>query len=207
MHTIYILSLLCVLALLARSAPLQKCSGKIGLPMENSEFQKTVKNCSSLVYKVQCDIPEVKKSWALSLDSSAPNLEYIVSTLGIPPSPTLMALSADFDMELCLNRMYEGLQLYQDLLSAIRDRISNPEKVTDLLIDIRDLLTHVLKMQELAQLKQGVQYGGSGLSSRLTKEYEVQVAADVVLSQLLSFSQDVYRSLRNIGLAKSAARC
>ncbi|KAG9343810.1 hypothetical protein JZ751_013191 [Albula glossodonta] len=130
----------------------------------------------------------------------------MMTALGIPSAPTLMAISADFTIEMSLNRMSEGLQLYQDLLSTVRNRVSTPEKLDDLLADIRDLLSQVLQMRELAQLEAGAQYGGSGLAAQLAGEYEVKVATHLALTQLQSFSQDMFRSLRNISRAKLVAR-
>ncbi|XP_061079125.1 uncharacterized protein LOC133113967 [Conger conger] len=213
MHTIYILSLHFVLALLAHSAPLPECSGKAGPLMDSQEFEKIVMASSSLVSKVRSDIEGVRKSCvpeAFKWDSPTQNLQYMKSVLGIPPSPILKSLSNDFTMELCLNHISEGLQLHQDLLTSIRDRISKPEKMTELLADIRDLLAQVVKMRELAQLGAGEQYGGSGLSAQLTEVYKVQAAAHITLDQLDSFSQHVFRSLRNIrtvAQAKPAASC
>ncbi|KAJ8251873.1 hypothetical protein GJAV_G00226380 [Gymnothorax javanicus] len=206
MHTIYILSLHFTLALLTRAAPLPVCSGKTGLLMANSDFQKLVKNTSSLVNKILGDIPGVHKSCvsseAFSLDSSNENLQYMETVLGIPRPPILKELSADFTMDLCLNNMRKGLLLYQDLLSTIRQRVASSDKVNELHANVRDLLVLVNKMRDLSQLDEGEQYGGSGLAARLTGEYEVQVASHLVLHDLRSFARDLYRSLRNIDQTK-----
>ncbi|XP_036408789.1 granulocyte colony-stimulating factor-like [Megalops cyprinoides] len=212
MNTFNIIFLHSTLYLLASSAPLPEYSGELGLFMEDPEFHRAMERSKSLVNKLLSEIPAVHKSCvsseALTLDPSGDqkNLQYMVTSLGIPPAPVLRALSADFTMEMCLNRMSEGLHLYQNLLSVVHDRISTPEKVTELLADIRDLLAQVQKMRELGQLESGVQYGGSGLGARLTGDYEVQVATHVTLTHLRAFAQDLFRSLRNVARSKPGLR-
>ncbi|KAJ8404367.1 hypothetical protein AAFF_G00341400 [Aldrovandia affinis] len=197
---------LCALVLLVRAAPLPEYSGSL---TENPEFHKAVKESNNLINKILHEIPAVHKSCvnseALTLDpSGGQNLMYIVTSLGIPSAPELMGLSNEFTMEMCLNRMSEGLQLYQDLLSTVRDHVSTPEKVTDLRAAVTDLLEKVLQMRELAQLENGVQYEGTDLAARLTGPYEVMVATNVTLTELRSFTEHVSRSLGNIVRAKPA---
>lgn len=63
-----------------------------------------------------------------------------------------------------------------------------------------------VQIQELSQVSiLEAQTDVSGLSSRLTGDYEVQVATHVTLAHLRSFSQDAFRSLRNIGQTRSSS--
>uniref|UniRef100_A0A674DIF2 Granulocyte colony-stimulating factor n=1 Tax=Salmo trutta TaxID=8032 RepID=A0A674DIF2_SALTR len=99
--------------------------------------------------------------------------------------------------EVCLSSMSAGLQLYQDVLGELKERMTT-DKVTGLLADIRDLLAQVNKMQEPGQMSSVSQYEGSGLASRLPGDYEVQVATHFTLLQLRDFTQNLKRSLRNV---------
>ncbi|KAG7492370.1 hypothetical protein MATL_G00013490 [Megalops atlanticus] len=176
--------------------------------MEDPNFHRAVERSQSLVNKVLNDIPEAhkscvrSKSLTLQPSSESKNLQYMESSLGIPRAPTLKGLSDEFRLEMCLDRMSEGLQMYQDLLGVLSDRVSTPERLTELRADITDLLAQVVKMREMAHLETGVKYAGSGLASRLTGDYEMQVATHLILVQLQDFTRDIFRSLRNMGETK-----
>lgn len=94
--------------------------------------------------------------------------------------------------------MSAGSQLYQGLLGVLSDKLSG---LNDLKADLRDLLTHITKMKEAAQLDGSVsdQNQIPDLASRLHGNYEVQVAIHVTLTQLQSFCHDLIRSLRATG--------
>ncbi|KAJ8414467.1 hypothetical protein AAFF_G00053370 [Aldrovandia affinis] len=176
--------------------------------MEESAFHRVVERSQSLVNKILNNIPEAhkfcvsSKSLTLHPSSESKKLQYMESSLGIPRAPTLKGLSAEFTLEMCLNRISEGLQMYQDLLGALCDRVSTPKKLEELQDDIRDLLVQITQMYELGQFEARVRYEGSGLASRLTGDFEVQVAAHLSLVQLQDFAQDIFRSLRNMAQTK-----
>ncbi|KAJ8345618.1 hypothetical protein SKAU_G00298110 [Synaphobranchus kaupii] len=196
-----VLFLHCALALLARAAPRPACS----------EFHSTVNAGMTMVKRVLLSIPDVHKSCItskeLTLGSPTKDLQYLQSELMIPTSPSFKSLSTEFTMELSLDHMYQGLQLYQDLLSTVRHRLPNPDKLTELLAVINDLLAQVLKIRELAQLETVTQYQGSGLSARLNSDFQAEIATHITLEQLTSFSQHVVRSLRKISHSKLAVWC
>nr|XP_006638329.2 PREDICTED: uncharacterized protein LOC102689744 [Lepisosteus oculatus] len=202
MNSLYTLSMHFCLALLACAHPLPEYSGEIGLVMEDPEFQKVVSQSWSLVKKIQDDIPEVTKALALP-DYKDIDLQMMAAQLGIPSAPVLKALTTEFTLETSLTRMTEGLQMFQHLLTIVRDHSVAPEKLDILLADIRDLMTQNYKVSQLAQLEINVvQYVDSGLAARLAGEFEKRVAAHIVLANLRAFAQDVHRSLRHMS-AKS----
>lgn len=47
---------------------------------------------------------------------------------------------------MCLDRMAEGLEMYQELLKAVGDRASSPEKLRDLQADVKDLSAQIHKV-------------------------------------------------------------
>lgn len=59
----------------------------------------------------------------------------------------------------------------------------------------------MLKAVQVAESPLAVQPTATSLASRLTGDYEVQVATHLTLVQLQSFGQDIVRSLRNIAQA------
>nr|XP_023676572.1 granulocyte colony-stimulating factor isoform X2 [Paramormyrops kingsleyae] len=172
--------------------------------MEGAGFKRALEHSQSLVNKILGDIPAAHKAsvnsetLTLQPNSEPKNLDYMVTVLAIPSAPTLKAISADFTVEMCLDRMAEGLEMYQDLLKAVGDRASSPEKLRDLQADVKDLSAQIHKMHQLAGMESTAQYKGSGLDSRLTGDYEVQVATHLTLAQLRDFTQDIFRSLRNM---------
>ncbi|XP_063077317.1 colony stimulating factor 3 (granulocyte) a isoform X2 [Engraulis encrasicolus] len=144
---------------------------------------------------------EVAMTEGMTLDPAegSVNLEYMEALLEIPSAPKLQPLAPDFTLETCLNHMSAGLRLYSGLLQVVGARLSSPLPLSQLHADIKDLKAQVHKIQELSRVSSvEAQMDVSGVSSHLTGDYEVQLAAHVVLSHLRSFTQDTYRSLRNI---------
>ncbi|XP_019901970.2 colony stimulating factor 3 (granulocyte) a isoform X2 [Esox lucius] len=188
------------------SAPLMEYSGETGQLVEDPEFHIFVENSQNLIKKVLEAIPGTHKSCihseTLILNSTTENrkLQYMATNLGIPSAPTLKALAEDFTLETCLRHMSEGLQLHQDLLKAVQPRLANTENLTALMTDIRDLGIQINKMLRAVQAEVTLQPTVTSLASRLTGDYQVQVAAHLTLVQLQSFGQDIVRSLRNIAL-------
>ncbi|XP_041939112.1 colony stimulating factor 3 (granulocyte) b isoform X2 [Alosa sapidissima] len=141
--------------------------------MSDSELSRVMEGAKSLVRKVLSDIPVVHES--------------CVST-----------------QEMSLNHMAEGLRMYSGLLQVVSGRVASSQTVADLRADINDLQAQVQKIQVLSHVSSvEAQTDVSGLSSRLTSDYEVQVATHVILAHLRSFSQDAFRSLRNIAHTSS----
>ncbi|KAM9394368.1 uncharacterized protein KZ484_005425 isoform 2-T2 [Pholidichthys leucotaenia] len=163
-----------------------------------------------LVEKLLEDIPTLHaasiNTEGLTLDSSShtANLQIMVTSLGIPASPVLKPLSERFTLDMCVSRMLVGSHLYQRLLGVLSDKLSG---LKDLSADLRDLVTHLTKMKEAAQLSTDPsdQNQTLDLASRLPGDYEVQVAAHVTLTQLRSFCHDLIRSLRSIATYRLAA--
>uniref|UniRef100_A0A674DHG1 Uncharacterized LOC115170604 n=1 Tax=Salmo trutta TaxID=8032 RepID=A0A674DHG1_SALTR len=187
MNTLKIVGLICCSAFLVQSAHIPEKS----------------MDARSLVEKILCNIPVVHGSITTPLLQSS-NMPYqsMVTSLGIPAAPELRTVcrplnQIDFTLEVCLSSMSAGLQLYQDVLCELKERMTT-DKVTGLLADIRDLLAQVNKMQEPGQMSSVSQYGASGLASRLPGDYEVQVATHFTLLQLRDFTQNLKRSLRNV---------
>uniref|UniRef100_A0A8P4KNI3 Uncharacterized protein n=1 Tax=Dicentrarchus labrax TaxID=13489 RepID=A0A8P4KNI3_DICLA len=105
--------------------------------------------------------------------------------------------------EMSVSRMCAGSRLYQRLLGVLSDRLSG---LSDLRADLRDLLTHINKMREAAQLGAGGgvdQDHGLDLTSR--SDYDVQVAVHLTLTQLRSFCHDLIRSLRAVATYRPRA--
>uniref|UniRef100_A0A3P8SIV0 Uncharacterized protein n=1 Tax=Amphiprion percula TaxID=161767 RepID=A0A3P8SIV0_AMPPE len=185
-------------AVLVQSAP-------ISSPTDlTPAFKEAAKRAKTLVEKILRDIPTVHRNTVntegLSLDPSSQNtnLHMMVTSLGIPAAPILKPLSEHFTLDMYVSRMLVGSQLYQGLLGVLSDKLSG---LNDLRADLRDLLTHITKMKEAAQLDGNVsdQNQIPDLASRLHGNYEVQVAIHVTLTQLQSFCHDLIRSLRAAG--------
>uniref|UniRef100_A0AAZ3NSN5 Uncharacterized protein n=1 Tax=Oncorhynchus tshawytscha TaxID=74940 RepID=A0AAZ3NSN5_ONCTS len=205
-----IFAILCNMASYGQSAPILEYSGEAGQLVDDPEFNLSVENSKSLIKKVLDAIPETHTSCihseTLILNSSSENrkLQYLAINLGIPSAPTLKALTDNFTLETCLRRMSEGLQVHQDLLRAVVQHLANTERITALLTDIRDLRVQINRMLKAVQVVESpvaVQPTATSLASRLTGDYEVQVATHLTLLQLQSFGQDIVRSLRNIAQA------
>ncbi|XP_031162795.1 uncharacterized protein LOC116055135 [Sander lucioperca] len=163
-------------------------------------FTEAAERAKTLVEKILKDIPAahaaVITTEGLTLDPSAQttNLQMMMTSLGIPPAPVLKPPSESFTLDVWVSSMSAGGRLYQGLLGVLSDRLSG---LSNLHADLRDLLTHIAKMKEAAQLGDAADQNQSlDLASRLPGNYEVQVAAHLTLTQLRSFCHDLMRSLR-----------
>ncbi|TMS01764.1 colony stimulating factor 3 (granulocyte) b [Larimichthys crocea] len=162
-------------------------------------FREAAERAKTLVEKILRDIPTVHAATihtqGLTLDSAhTANLQMMMTSLDIPAAPVLKPLSERFTLDVCVSRMAAGSQLYQGLLGVLCERVGG---LSDLRADLRDLLTHVNKMKEVAQLGGAAEQNHSpNLASRLHGDYEVQVAVHLTLTQLRSFCHDMIRSLR-----------
>nr|ARP51376.1 GCSF-1 [Oplegnathus fasciatus] len=207
MNTLTVVALLhyFLFAVLVQSAPVSSPSDP------PPAFREAAERAKTLVEKILRDIPAVHaaavNTEGLTLDPSAQttNLQMMVTSLGIPTAPVLKPLSEHFTLDVCVSRMSAGSRLYQGLLGVLSKRLSG---LSDLRTSLRDLLTHIHKMQEVAQL------GGGGvadqslspdLASHLHGNYEVQVAVHLTLTQLRSFCHDLIRSLRAIATYRPRA--
>ncbi|XP_018597483.1 colony stimulating factor 3 (granulocyte) a [Scleropages formosus] len=206
------LSLLCCCAFAALlAAPVHEFSGEAGLFMEDPELRLALKLGQAVAMKVIDDIPAAHKatvsSQTLSLNSPLERkLEYMVTLLKIPAPPVLQAIGADFTLETCLNNMSEGLQMYQDLLAVISGRVETPENLAEMQADLKELLGRVHKIRKLSELEMAVPHRMSDLATRLTGDFEVEVATHLVLVELRTFVQHVFRGLRNISQMKPGLR-
>ncbi|CAN9505135.1 unnamed protein product [Ophioblennius macclurei] len=185
--------LLCLLLpALVQSAP-------VASPSDASPaFRESAERAKLLLEKLLRDVSKVHAATVtaegLALDSSQMSgLQMMTMSLGIPPSPVLKSPSQHFTLDMLVSRMLAGCRQYQELLGVLSDRLSG---LTELIADLRDLLTHIAKMKEAANLTETEQAASSDLASRLHGDYEVQVAIHVTLTQLRSFCHDLIRSLR-----------
>ncbi|XP_069381550.1 colony stimulating factor 3 (granulocyte) b [Paralichthys olivaceus] len=191
-------------AVLVQSVPISPAPNTPPVLKEAAERAKT------LVEKILRELPAVHTATVntegLTLDPApqTPNLQMMVTSLGIPATPILKPLSERFTMDMCVSRMSVGCLLYQGLLGVLADRLSG---LTNLRADLRDLLTHINKMKEAAQFgaESPDQNQSLDLASRLHGNYEVQVAVHVTLTQLRSFCHDLIRSLRAIATYRRRA--
>ncbi|XP_054615031.1 uncharacterized protein LOC129170914 [Dunckerocampus dactyliophorus] len=161
----------------------------------------TLERARMLVDKISKDIPAVHgavvntEGLTLDLSQQAGSLQMLATSLGIPPAPVLKPLSDSFTPDTCVSRMVEGGRLYQGLLGVLAARLDG---LDDLWTDLRDLLTQIAKVRELAGLSEVEveQNQSADLASRLHGNYELQVAVHLTLWQLRSFCHDMIRSLR-----------
>ncbi|XP_034567703.1 granulocyte colony-stimulating factor-like [Notolabrus celidotus] len=180
---------------LVRSAPLGSLSD---LP---PSFREAAERAKTLAEKILNDIPAVYSTTVhtegLTLDPSTQtaNLQMMVTSLGIPAAPVLKPLSERFTLDTCVSRMSAGSRLYQGLLGVLSRRQSG---LSDLHADLRDLLTHINKMKEVAQLSSGEEDPNHSLDLTLHGSYDFQVAVHLTLTQLRSFCHDLMRSLRAV---------
>ncbi|XP_030264388.1 uncharacterized protein LOC115576040 isoform X2 [Sparus aurata] len=171
-------------------------------------FTQASNRAKMLVEKILRDIPTVHgatvSTEGLTLDPSTQttNLQMMVASLGIPAAPVLKPPSERFTLDVCVSRMSAGSQLYQGLLGVLSNSVSG---LSDLQADLRDLLTHLNKMKEEAQLEVVDQDLSLDLARRLHGNYEVQVAVHLSLTQLRSFCHDLIRSLRAIATYRRPA--
>ncbi|KAM9346609.1 colony stimulating factor 3 (granulocyte) b [Symphorus nematophorus] len=183
-------------AVLVQSAPLSSSD-------TSPAFREAAERAKTLVEKILRDIPTVHaatiNTQGLTLSSAhTANLQTMVTSLGIPAAPVLKPPSDSFTLDDCVSRMSAGSRLYQGLLGVLSAKLDG---LSDLRADLRDLLTHINKMTEAAQLSGGGggvvdQTHGLDLARRLHSNYEVQVALHLTLTQLRSFCHDLIRSLR-----------
>ncbi|XP_045896035.1 granulocyte colony-stimulating factor-like [Micropterus dolomieu] len=205
MNTLTVIVLLhCfLLAVLVQSAP-------VSSPYEQPPaFKEAAERAKTLVEKIMRDIPTVHaatvitEGLTLEPSSQTANLQMMMTTLGIPAAPVLKPPSEHFTLDTCVSRMSAGSRLYQGLLGVLSDRLSG---LSDLRADLRDLLTHINKMKEVAQLGgEADQNQSLDLASHLRGSYEVQVATHLTLTQLRSFCHDLFRSLRAIAAYRPQA--
>ncbi|XP_037544581.1 colony stimulating factor 3 (granulocyte) a [Nematolebias whitei] len=164
-------------------------------------FEETATQAKTLVEKILKDIPAAHSAavsiQGLGLESSTQmsNLQMMEVSLGIPAAPVLKKLSEHFTLDTCVSRMSAGIQLYQNLLAVLSQNLSGLE---DLRSDLRDLLTHINKLKEVAQLAGDDSDQNPGLDpvSRFQDSYSVQVAVHLTLMQLRSFCHDLIRTFR-----------
>ncbi|XP_051276149.1 uncharacterized protein LOC127374625 isoform X2 [Dicentrarchus labrax] len=191
------------LIVLVRSAPVSSPSNP------PPAFREAAERAKTLVEKILRDIPAVHaatvNTQGLTLDPSTQtaNLQVMMQSLRIPAAPVLKPPSERFTLEMSVSRMCAGSRLYQRLLGVLSDRLSG---LSDLRADLRDLLTHINKMREAAQLGAGGgvdQDHGLDLTSR--SDYDVQVAVHLTLTQLRSFCHDLIRSLRAVATYRPRA--
>nr|BAH56611.1 granulocyte colony stimulating factor 1 [Sebastes schlegelii]BAH90797.1 granulocyte colony-stimulating factor 2 [Sebastes schlegelii] len=194
----------CLMATFARSAPpLPEWSTLV----ESQRFQDFRLMSDSLTQKILLSIPDTHKSCiqseTLKLNSSE-NAQYatMVTTIGIRPAPVLSVVSENYSLETSLRHMSEGFQLHRDLLSAVSPRLANKDNVTGLVADIRDLVLRINEMLKMAQTDAVVQPSPTPVALNLPGNYEVQVAAHMILVQLQAFGQDTARCLRSLNRSK-----
>ncbi|KAA0725514.1 hypothetical protein E1301_Tti010324 [Triplophysa tibetana] len=153
----------------------------------------------SFISKILKEIPTAHASWikspSLKLGSSA-ELQHFKENL-IPSAPVLESISENFTLEICLDRMFKGLKLHDNLLTEISEvtKLKPTEQVDELQADIRELLSLINQMQTKAGFKSSVEVSQHDLDKNLTSTYLIQVAAHLTLEQLQVFSCDVLRSI------------
>ncbi|XP_067344132.1 colony stimulating factor 3 (granulocyte) a isoform X2 [Channa argus] len=187
------------MASLASGAPLPEEIALVGDP----KFQDLVQKSRSITKKILDSIHDTHKSCistqTLRLDSpETSKLAVMASNIGISSAPVLKVVSEEFTLETSLTRMSEGLQLHRALLNFVSPHLPNIHKVTELVADIRDLTLKIDKMLKIAQTEAYVQPTPISVALRLPGEYEVQVAAHLMLVQLQTFGQDMIRCLRDL---------
>ncbi|XP_043956337.1 granulocyte colony-stimulating factor-like [Gambusia affinis] len=184
---------------LVRSAPVSLLSN---LP---PAFRETAVEAKTLSEKILTDISAAHAATVkdFSLDSSTSNLQLMAASMEIPSSPVLQALSPHFTLETCVSRMLAGVQMYQNLLEVLSSKVSG---LDDLRADLRDLLTHINKLKEGAQLIVDVsdQNLSTNLASYLQDSHNVQVALRLTLTQLRSFCHDLIRTFRVLSRPRAA---
>ncbi|KAM4717160.1 uncharacterized protein FYW61_017346 [Anableps anableps] len=173
-------------------------SAPVGLPSNlPPAFRETAVEAKTLGEKILRDISAAHAATVkdFSLESSTSNLQIMAASMGIPSSPVLKALSEHFTLDVCVSRMLAGVQMYQNLLEVLSSKASGLE---DLRADLRDLLNHINKLKEAAQLAAdgSAQNPGPDLASHLQDSYSVQVALHLTLTQLRSFGHDLNRTFR-----------
>uniref|UniRef100_A0A3B5MKP6 Uncharacterized protein n=1 Tax=Xiphophorus couchianus TaxID=32473 RepID=A0A3B5MKP6_9TELE len=182
-------------ASLVRSAP-------AGLPSNlPPEFRETALKAMMLGEKILKDISAahaaaVKVKTDFSLDSSTSNLQSMAVMMEIPLSPVIQAVSPEFPLTL-VSHMLAGVQMYQNLLEVLSSKVSG---LDDLRADLRDLLNHINKLKEVAQLTVEVsdQNPSTNLASHLQNSHNVPVAFRLTFTRLRSFCHDLNRTFKHL---------
>ncbi|XP_070837007.1 uncharacterized protein [Chaetodon trifascialis] len=185
-------------------------SAPVSLSDPPSALREAAERAKTLVEKILRDIPTVYTATVttqgLTLDPAGQtvNLQMMVTSLGIPAAPVIKPPSESFTLDICVSRMSAGSRMYQGLLGVFSDKLSG---LSDLRADLRDLLTHINKMKDAAQLSADEvdQNHSLDLASRLHGNYDVQVAVHLTLTQLRSFCHDLIRSLRAVATYRTRA--
>ncbi|KAK7134424.1 hypothetical protein R3I93_017743 [Phoxinus phoxinus] len=174
--------------------------------------KETIEQAHSLISKILEDIPTVHTAWinskSLTLGDNSNRLHLqFLKTRMIPSAPVLQNISSNFSLETCFAHIVKGLQLHLNLLKEISKStmLNQTVKVTELQVEIRDLLFLIKKLQEQAGFDQSQQASDKhhDLAKHLTTEYITQVAAHLTLQQLQDFSSDVLRSILSMTSDKS----
>ncbi|KAK7878291.1 hypothetical protein WMY93_031110 [Mugilogobius chulae] len=118
--------------------------------------------------------------------------------IGIPQTPDLRVVSENCTLGNTLSQMSQGLRLYLELLSVVSPKLNNGEKMTELSIDIRDLGLHVDMMLKMIQNATPTTPLPKPLVLRLSTDYEIYVAACLILDKLEGFGRDVKQCLGSI---------
>ncbi|TUZ58323.1 hypothetical protein Baya_17134 [Bagarius yarrelli] len=102
--------------------------------------------------------------------------------------------------EMNLRGISEGLQLYQHLLQEVKEKVECSEKLQFLQAEIRELNTHISKVQVLVGVPASDPQliSASSLSTLSKDDYTLNVAVHLLLEQLRAFTQDTVRTLREI---------
>ncbi|KAM8836057.1 colony stimulating factor 3 (granulocyte) a [Spinachia spinachia] len=199
MNILMVLAVPCLMAAFARAAPPPRSSAQ---PAEQ-RLQDGVRRSRSLMHKILISIPDAHASCVhaetLQLNSSQnAKLVVMASNIGIPSAPVLQVVSGSFSLDAALRNVSEGLQLHRALLSSVSPRLQNKDKVRGLLADIKDLIIQINKMVRMANAEAAVQPSPGPVALRLPGEYDVQVAAHLILGQLQRFGQDAARCLGSL---------
>ncbi|TKS89983.1 hypothetical protein D9C73_024113 [Collichthys lucidus] len=170
------------MATFARSAPLPGVDTLVADP----QSQEIVESSRLLLQKILLSIPDTHKSCihseGLKLNSSEnAKLVIMAATIGIPSAPVLRPVSENFSVQ-----------------ASDSPHLDKNDKLTELMADIRDLVIKTNKLLKIVQRETVGLPTPTPVTLNLPGEYEVQVAAHLILVQLQSFGQDVDRSLRSL---------
>ncbi|KAL2101897.1 hypothetical protein ACEWY4_003658 [Coilia grayii] len=151
----------------------------------------------SFVEKIVQEIPRTHKSCindkSMPIDSNGDlsKWEYMIESIGIPSHPRL---SSPLNVAVTYSQIWTGLQLHKGALEAVKDRLSSPEVVRDLIADMKELLDHIglaLQHHNVSPSPKPEPFTASQLD-----DYQVRVLTHVTLVRLLHFGQEVSRFLR-----------
>ncbi|XP_038161552.1 uncharacterized protein LOC119796870 [Cyprinodon tularosa] len=168
-------------------------------PVGSPPFRETALQAKTLGEKILKDISAAHaanvESFTLGSLSQTSNLQTMAASMRIPSSPALKALSERFTLDMCVSRMLAGVQMYQNLLEVLSSKVSGLE---DLKVDLRDLLNHINKLKEAAQLgaDSSVPTASSDLATHLQDSYSIQAAVHISLTRLRAFCHDLNRTFR-----------